>query len=218
MKYFLFFLFYFPSLAHADSSSLIVQKLESSYNSIEDFEAEFEQEEINPLLEKRKKSLGVIYSLSKGKVFWYTKEPVSLKVISDGREIWFYYPSTDQLLHETWKKLDSQAKWTLLFLRREINLQNNFNIHWHNKKSNELEFIPKSNLAIEKIWITFSDQSGRLFFSKIVFFFPLGRKVELFLKNIKFNQQLLTKHLQKSLDENLDSQFRFFSVKKLPEK
>lgn len=204
-----------------------LKKLEQTYRSIQDFQSDFEQIESNPILNREKKSQGVIYSLPKGRVFWHTTEPSPLKVISDGETIWLFYPRAGsmleggQLFEEKWGKLDSQTKIALLFLRREGNLREHFNIRWQNPSERIIELSSKHAIGIEKIWLFLSSElfgafsEKRIFFKKIIFFFPLNRKSELIFKNIKFNQQIWARHQKRSLDQNIDASFRFVPLEKI---
>lgn len=216
-----FFIGFFLNLSQGFSSPKSLEKvmgaLEQSLKSLEDFQADFEQTESNSLMNRKKKSKGIIHSLSGGRIFWHTKEPSSLKVISDGETIWLFYPETKQLFIEKWGKLDNQTKLAILFLRREGNLKAYFKMRWKNELLKIVELHPKRSMGVEKIWLTLTSFSSQdtVFFEKIVFFFPLGRKTELFLKNIKKNQHLWTRYQKSLMDENIDSQFRFKPMKNL---
>ena len=98
-------------------------------------------------------------------------------------------------------------------MRREGNLEKYFNIRWKNEKQLELELIPKKSLSVQKIYLTLT-QDKRVFLKKIIFFFPMERKTELTLKNIKFNQKLLERHKQQPLDQNINDKFQFILPKK----
>ncbi|OGP03005.1 MAG: hypothetical protein A2Z91_03385 [Deltaproteobacteria bacterium GWA2_38_16] len=209
----IFFVLGFAYPVQSSSLTTVLQKLEETYHAIDDFEADFDQIETNVLLNRIKKTSGTIYSLPQRKIFWHTKTPTLFKVISDGNDIWLYYPNENQLFTEKWGKLDSNTKLALLFLRREGNLEKYFNIRWKNEKQLELELIPKKSLSVQKIYLTLT-QDKRVFLKKIIFFFPMERKTELTLKNIKFNQKLLERHKQQPLDQNINDKFQFILPKK----
>ena len=132
-------LFFSASVFSADDLSKTIQQFEKTLESIEDFEADFEQTQVNVLLDRKKKSTGKIYSLSKGRVFWHTQEPKPLKVVSNGKWVWLYHPDNGQVFKEKWESLDRQTKVALLFLRREGNLTKHFNIKWKDKKKLAME-------------------------------------------------------------------------------
>lgn len=235
MHFILFFLcIFFANPIYGETVKMVLNNLEKTYREIQDFESNFEQIEIHSLLKKKKKTSGTIYSLPKGKIFWHTKTAPSFKVISDGATIWLYYPKDNQLFTETWGNIDSQTKAALLFLRREGDLEKYFKIKWHNEKQKILDLRPKKSMTVEKIFLYLSYQkssspgltggsiphkgnnstdSRKIFLHKIKFFYPLSRTSELILKDIKFNQNLLEKHTQTPLDENITPTFQFLSSK-----
>lgn len=187
--------------------------LQKSYKLIEDFQADFEQIEYNPILDRKKKSEGSIYSLAEGKIFWHTKRPKVFKVISDGNDIWLYYPQSRQLFEEKGGALDSQTKLAFLFLRRDGNIEKHFKVTVKkNKKSKtKLILIPKKRIGVNKIevYLTTEVFEKGLFFDSLVFYFPLKRTTTLNLKNFKFNQKILQKHKKNALDPQIDEAFRF---------
>jgi len=195
------------SARSGESVDKLLKRLEQTTHAIHDFEADFEQIEFNPILNRQKKSAGRIYSLSEGKIFWHTTKPTVFKVISNGTDIWLYYPHDQQLFHEKWGALDSQTKLALLFLRREEHLDKYFSMKWRNRAKQTIELLPKQALGVEKIWMTVTPKN--IFLKKLIFFFPLGRKTELILKNVKLNQNLWKKHQSRPLDQNISQAFTF---------
>ena len=185
--------------------------MERSFESIEDFQADFEQTEHNRIMDRQKKSSGIIYSLPKGKLFWFTKEPAPLKVISNGETIWIVNSKTGDQQKEKWDKLDAQTKTALLFLRREGKFEKYFKSQMKAKSPDLIQLTPKEKWGIKKIWIYVDPKvfNGEIFFKKIVFFFPLDRETSLEFSNFRFNQHLLENHKIKSLDPNITPSFDF---------
>ena len=181
------------SLYGADSPKTLLKQLEESFSKIEDFQAHFEQIEYNHILERKKKSSGIIYSLPSGKLFWFTQEPESFKVISNGKKIWLYNPKTKDQQVEIWEQLDPQTKIALLFLRREGKFDTHFTSRWHSKAKKIIELMPKKKISVKKILIHLNPKgfNDKIFFTKLVFFFPLERETELTLSDLQFNQNLL---------------------------
>ncbi len=204
-------------------ASDLVERLEKSYLSIEDFQANFEQIETNVLLNRVKKTTGIIYSLPLGKIFWHTRHPSPLKVISNGRDVWMFDPKVPQVIHERWEGLDDQTRLALLFLRREGKFKDHFKT-FENLKQQKLTLIPKKAIGISKIIVRLfaypSEKEGdtHLFFKKITFYFQLERKTDLILEVVKFNQKLMQKHRENPIDETIDRNFGFINPLKTLEK
>jgi outer membrane lipoprotein-sorting protein len=209
----------------------LVERLEKSYLSIEDFQANFEQIETNVLLNRVKKTTGIIYSLPLGKIFWHTRHPSPLKVISNGRDVWMFDPKAPQVIHERWEGLDDQTRLALLFLRREGKFKDHFKT-FENLKQSKLTLIPKKAIGISKIIVrlfAYPSEKGaekepivandtHLFFKKITFYFRLERKTDLLLEAVKFNQKLMQKHIQNPIDSSIDRNFGFINPLKTLEK
>lgn len=208
-------LFYPPQL----QASSLVESLEKSYRSISDFEARFEQIEIQPLLNRTRKTNGVIYSLSAGKIFWHTTSPSILKLVSNGKEVWMYDEKAAQVIHERWERLDDQTRLALLFLRREENIRDHFKVSEKGERK-EVILIPKKRIGIEKIVLRLATLPSEkiVFLKKIVFYFPLDKKTELILSDIKLNQKLIEKHAAKPIDPSIDPQFNFINLLKVLDK
>lgn len=205
----------------------LIENLEKSYLSIEDFQANFEQIETNVLLNRVKKTTGIIYSLPLGKIFWHTRHPSPLKVISNGKDVWMFDPKVPQVIHERWEGLDDQTKLALLFLKREGKFKDHFKTS-ENMKQQEITLIPKKAIGISKIIVRLfayplekgAEKEGdkRLFFKKITFYFQLERKTDLILSEIKFNQKLMQKHIKNPIDSSIDRNFDFINPLKTLEK
>lgn len=197
----------------------LIENLEKSYLSIEDFQANFEQIETNVLLNRVKKTTGIIYSLPLGKIFWHTRHPSPLKVISNGKDVWMFDPKAPQVIHERWEGLDDQTKLALLFLKREGRIKDHFKVS-EKKDKWKVVLVPKKAIAIEKIILQlFTHPSEkRLFFNKITFYFQLERKTDLILSEIKFNQKLTQKHIKNPIDSSIDRNFGFINPLKTLEK
>lgn len=201
----------------------LIERLEKSYLSIEDFQANFEQIETHVLLNRVKKTTGIIYSLPLGKIFWHTRHPSPLKVISNGKDVWMFDPKAPQVIHERWEGLDDQTKLALLFLRREEKFKDHFKT-FENMKQRQITLIPKKAIGISKIIVRLfaypSEKEGdmHLFFKKITFYFQLERKTDLILSEIKFNQKLMQKHIKNPIDSSIDRNFDFINPLKTLEK
>ncbi len=205
----------------------LIERLEKSYLSIEDFEANFEQIETHLLLNRVKKTTGIIYSLPLGKIFWHTQHPSPLKVISNGRDVWMFDPKAPQVIHERWEGLDDQTRLALLFLRREGKFKDHFKT-FENLKLQEITLIPKKAIGISRIIVrlfAYPSEKGPerkedawLFFKKITFYFQLERKTDLILEAVKFNQKLMQKHIKNPIDSSIDHNFDFINPLKTLEK
>jgi outer membrane lipoprotein carrier protein len=74
-----------------------VRGIESAYGRMSDLKAEFTQTAFNKSLNQTIPASGTVYLKKGGKVRWEYAEPTPQQIVSDGKTIWIYTPTLNQV-------------------------------------------------------------------------------------------------------------------------
>ena len=85
--------------ATADAQSLdeVIKGLEGAYSRMTDLRAEFAQSSFNKSLNQTIPAQGVVSLKRGGKLRWEYSEPTKQEIVSDGKTLWVYTPSLNQV-------------------------------------------------------------------------------------------------------------------------
>src|SRR5436189_4254016 len=86
-----------PSAAPAATLDQVVRDLEEAYSRMLDLRAEFTQTAFNKSLNQTIPAEGTVYLKKGGKLRWEYTEPTPQEIVSDGKELWVYTPSLNQV-------------------------------------------------------------------------------------------------------------------------
>ena len=88
-----------PASAQTASASLddVIRGLEGAYGRINDLKAEFAQNAFNKSLNQSIPAAGAVYLKKGGKVRWEYTQPTPQEIVSDGKTLWVYTPSLNQV-------------------------------------------------------------------------------------------------------------------------
>jgi outer membrane lipoprotein carrier protein len=75
----------------------VVRGLEQAYRGMTDLKAEFTQTAFNKSLNSTIPAQGAIYMKKGGKVRWEYAEPTRQEIVSDGKTLWVFTPSLNQV-------------------------------------------------------------------------------------------------------------------------
>lgn len=181
-----------------------LSEIESFYAKSKDLQVEFSQIEINNLLGRKKESSGIIYVIGGEKLFWHTKHPSILKVISNGKKVWMV---EQQVFERSWDELDAQMKVALNLISGKSDFKKHFKIQWRDQKACTFELTPLKLKNIEKMQV--EADCAKKILKQVHFFFPLERQTILKFQNMQRNTGLEKKHHKKSLDPQIDRAFNF---------
>ncbi len=81
----------------APSLDEVIRGVETAYGRMTDLKAEFSQTSFNKSLETTIPARGVVYLKKGGKLRWEYAEPTRQEVVSDGKKLWVYTPSLNQV-------------------------------------------------------------------------------------------------------------------------
>ena len=83
--------------AHAQSLDEVIRGLEAAYGRMTDLRAEFAQASFNKSLNQTIPAQGVVSLKRGGKLRWEYSEPTKQEIVSDGKTLWVYTPSLNQV-------------------------------------------------------------------------------------------------------------------------
>jgi outer membrane lipoprotein carrier protein len=86
-----------PGVAGAQSLDEVIRGLESAYGRMTDLRAEFAQSSFNKSLNQTIPAQGVVSLKRGGKLRWEYSEPTKQEIVSDGKTLWVYTPSLNQV-------------------------------------------------------------------------------------------------------------------------
>jgi outer membrane lipoprotein carrier protein len=90
-----------PALAQSSAATPnldeVVRGLEAAYGRINDLKAEFSQNAFNKSLNQSIPAAGAVYLKKGGKVRWEYTQPTPQEIVSDGKTLWVYTPSLNQV-------------------------------------------------------------------------------------------------------------------------
>jgi len=84
-------------VASAQSLDEVVRGLEGAYGRMTDLKAEFSQSSFNKSLNQTIAAQGVVSLKRGGKLRWEYSEPTKQEIVSDGKTLWVYTPSLNQV-------------------------------------------------------------------------------------------------------------------------
>jgi outer membrane lipoprotein carrier protein len=92
-------LFAAPVAAQPAAVSLdeVVRGVEDAYGRMTDLKAEISQTSFNKSLNQTIPAAGTVYLKKGGKLRWEYAEPTSQQIVSDGKTIWIYTPTLNQV-------------------------------------------------------------------------------------------------------------------------
>lgn len=83
--------------ARAQTLDDVVRGLEGAYGRMTDLKAEFTQTAFNKSLAQTIPAEGTVYLKKGGKLRWEYTEPTPQQIVSDGRRLWVYTPTLNQV-------------------------------------------------------------------------------------------------------------------------
>jgi outer membrane lipoprotein carrier protein len=83
--------------ARAQSLDEVVRGLEAAYGRMTDLRAEFSQTSFNKSLNQTIPAQGVVSMKKGGKMRWEYSEPTKQEIVSDGKTLWVYTPTLNQV-------------------------------------------------------------------------------------------------------------------------
>src|SRR5215472_294771 len=154
-----------PAPASAQSLDDVVREIEAVYSRMTDLRADFTQTAFNKSLNQTIPAYGTVYLKKGGKLRWEYAEPTPQQIVSDGKTIWIYTPTLNQV--NTGKAPDALSGPAGSFLSGLGKLREHFEVRLLNPaqpKDNEgnvqLDLTPKHPLPTLTRLILAFDPNG----------------------------------------------------------
>ncbi len=144
---------FFPySFSYGSSLDTVIAKVQQSYDAVEGFKARFVQESMVKSWNAAQvlKAEGEVCFKKEGKMYWDYQQPTPQKIISNGKELWFYEPEDKQVtISKVGGGLQSQISAGLL--NGSASLTRDFKVRLITSESEKnegrivLELMPKTS-------------------------------------------------------------------------
>lgn len=182
----------FKSL-NAQSLDEVLEKIQHFYENTKTIKSDFLQETYFPNGSKEIRN-GKVWIKKPGKFRWVYENPEKFLIISDGVQIFVYYPEEKQvLIYPSEKMIASQI--ALGFMNGKGNIKKDLKLKSFkvlNNKVWELSFIPLSkDNYIENLVLTVNIDTGEI--KEFYFINTTGEKIRIVFKNLKYNLDLENK-------------------------
>ncbi len=86
-----------PVPAAAPTLDDVVRDVEATYGRLNDLRADFSQSSFNRGLNQTIPASGTVYMKKGGKLRWEYRDPAPQEIVSDGKTLWVYTPSLNQV-------------------------------------------------------------------------------------------------------------------------
>ena len=123
----LMFIFWWLSWAVASDLTWVIQQVQGKYNQTKDFTANFQQSTNIGSLGRSQKAHGRVYLKKPGMMRWEYEKPEEQLIVSNGKLLWIYDPSLNQVIEHSWDQVYASRVPTL-FLAGLGHLQEDFQI------------------------------------------------------------------------------------------
>ncbi|MDT8318311.1 MAG: outer membrane lipoprotein chaperone LolA [bacterium] len=118
----------------------VVSRLQDNYKEIKDYRASFIQEAKIKGYPRPQITSGEVFYKKPGMMRWNYDKPEPQEIVTDGKVIWMYSPSLDQVMKADFAKT-SQSKVAEAFLSGMGNISEDFNISIENVKDKEGDLV-----------------------------------------------------------------------------
>ena len=175
----------------------IVEKVQEVYNRTEDVQADFDQETKLKSWGQTQAAKGRVSFKKNGRMCWEYSTPMTQKIVSNGKKVWFYIPQDRQVtLYEMKQGLQSEIASSMILGKGD--LKKEFAIAIDSppageKKSYRLKLKPlKPQAGIDQIFLSLDMNSFQVFQVEIID--PFGNS-----NRIRFSHIAVNTHLPDSM-------------------
>jgi len=189
----LLFGFFFTPQAFGVTGQEVLIEIQKQYEKTNNFQADFVQETVGKMIKKPHRGEGKVYFQKKGMMCWDYRMP-SQKLISNGRNLWFYLPEEKQVFVSDVSGV-LKEKTPLAFLAGEGNLRRDFTLVNFNESVSQkeenfvLELAPKEpTAALAKLVLTADKKTYQVVQADV--FDAMGNLTRTRFINIKTNVDL----------------------------
>jgi len=185
----------------------IIDSLQSKYNRIESFSADFEQTFASRGIEI--KETGIVMMKRPGRMYWEYIEPTEKYFVADGKNTYFYIPRDRQVLVTDLDLGDIESP--LLFLLGRGDFRRDFNAQFENpgdmdpanESTIKLRLIPKKPHP-EFTHLILEIERERYLIQKLTVVEPIGQQNQYSLTNVKENVQIPNKRFDLKIPSSVE--------------
>jgi len=117
----------FDSVSAKESADGIVVKLQGNYQAMKSYGAKFHQKARVKAYPMVQESSGDLFFKKPGKIRWNYEAPERQEIVSDGKTVWLYTPSLNQVMKTDFSTAN-QSKVASIFLSGMGNLNKDFDV------------------------------------------------------------------------------------------
>lgn len=198
----------FASPAFAENLK-ILKEVESSYQKMKNFKAEFIQELFHRESNTTQKRKGSIEFMPPKFIYWQTEAPEQEIIVSNNKEVWHYLPDEELAYHYSHKVLDTSHA-ILNVITGQAKLEDSFEIEFLEKTENTQSFtlFPyESNPQMVEVTLTVDTKTKRI--QKIVVLDFFGNLNTIEFTEFKENVKLDKKHFDLKLPKDTEIEDHF---------
>ncbi|MCB9030364.1 MAG: outer membrane lipoprotein carrier protein LolA [Deltaproteobacteria bacterium] len=135
-----------------DKADQILSEVQTKYSGLKSFQARFIQYSFLAALETSELSSGIMSFEKPGKMRWVYEEPEAQEFTADGKSLWFYQPTDNQVLIDSFKTA-FQSDLPVSFLMGIGDLRKNFSLKQgcSNQDGTLLSFLPKDRVKTDEL-------------------------------------------------------------------
>ena len=174
----------------------VIEGIKSTYEKINDFHAEFEQEAEIKVLEKVQKANGEVWFKKTGMMRWNYHRPHKDEIVSDGEFMWHYDKARNQVMESSLSGLTADNNSTTLLSGLD-NIDKLFNYQFTtpNNPSDDMnnyliDLTPKNREGEQFYKVTISVNSKSYLVNKFHIYDLFGNKTTINLKSLEINKNI----------------------------
>ncbi len=199
----LFWVLVNPCKLLAQNIEQVLNKIQHFYENIQTIQADFLQETYFPDRNKEIRT-GKLWIKKPGKFRWEYKSPEKFLIISDGDNIYIYYPEEKQaFVYPSGKAISSRL--ALGFMSGRGNIKEDLKLESFkvlNKNFWKVSFLPAyKDQRIEKISLVVNPNTGEV--KEFTFINSTGEKIRIIFNQIRYNVNLDNKLFILNFSENI---------------
>lgn len=183
---------FFAPVSAKESVDEIVMQLQSNYQTVNSYTAKFSQEAKINAYPMTQESSGELFFKKPGKIRWNYHVPEIQEIVSDGKTVWLYTPSLNQVMKTGFLQA-SQSKVASIFLSGMGNLKKDFDLSLEPSTEKEmflnLLLVPKDSPdTVKSLILTIDKKSKHITRSKLIDIYDNTTTVS--FSDFKFNIEL----------------------------
>jgi outer membrane lipoprotein carrier protein len=152
----------------------VLNLLHKNYDNVTTFKSDFKQISFFKAVNQVQEYRGTLYLKKPDKMRWDYFQPEQQSIISNGKTIWYYYPSENQVSYAQLSGKSKEKNLIFILLEGASKVEKTFDMELISGKDNKnfyyLQLVPKEpNTELLKIILTISFKEGRIKVSHVYY-------------------------------------------------